>query len=83
MFGCQKHTYSEERPYKGRQGSRYSTRKTQQVRILQSKDDLMITLCSVITRSTILKFGSYYPKNLLNNHSNSNLFWKETLISLL
>lgn len=65
MFGCQKHTHSEERPYKGRQGSRYFTRKTQQVRILQSKDDLMSTLCSVITRSTIsiiLQFGSDYPK---------------------
>lgn len=45
---------------------------------------LLSTLCSVITRRTIpklLQFGSNYPKNLLNTHRNSNLFWKETLIS--
>lgn len=53
MPWCQKHTHSEERPYKGRQGSRYVTRKTQQVSILQSNDDLLSTLCSVITRSTL------------------------------
>lgn len=53
MPWCQKHTHPEERPYKGRQGSRYVTRKTQQVSILQSNDDLLSTLCSVITRSTL------------------------------
>lgn len=64
MPWCQKHTHSEERPYKGRQGSRYFTRKTQQVSILQSNDNLLSTLCSVITRSSLsqlLQFGSDYP----------------------
>lgn len=51
-------------------------------RILQSKDNLLSTLYSVITRSTIsklLQLGSDYPKKLSN--SINNLFWKETLIS--
>lgn len=50
--------------------------------ILQSKDNLLSTLYSVITRSTIsklLQLGSDYPKKL--SKSINNLFWKETLIA--